>query len=131
MVEWEKEIGAISLFVEDLSRSKAFYEKAFGLSAINEDDVSVMFRFKDTFVFLTKASAADEIIGPVPVAAPGTGARSEFAIIVADVDAVCAELADNGVTLLSGPSDRSWGMRTAIFTDPDGHVWEIAQQIGN
>ncbi len=129
MIEWEKEIGAISLFVEDLSRSRAFYERAFGMSAVNEDDVSVMFRFKNTLVFLTKVGAADEIIGPVPVAAPGGGARSEFAIIVADVDGVCAELSDNGVTLLSGPSDRSWGMRTAIFTDPDGHVWEIAQQI--
>jgi catechol 2,3-dioxygenase-like lactoylglutathione lyase family enzyme len=131
MIEWEKEIGAISLFVGDLSRSRAFYEKAFGLSALNEDDVSVMFRFKNTRVFLTKASAADEIIGPVPVAAPGSGASGEFAIIVADVDGVCAELAENGVTLLSGPSDRSWGMRTAIFTDPDGHVWEIAQEIGS
>ena len=129
MVEWEKQIGAISLFVEDLGRSKAFYEKAFGMPALNEDDVSVMFRFKDTFVFLTKASAAGDIIGPVPVAAPGSGARSVFAIIVADVDGVCAELADNGVTLRSGPSDRSWGMRTAIFADPDGHVWEIAQEI--
>jgi lactoylglutathione lyase len=129
MVEWEKEIGAISLFVEDLSRSKAFYEKAFGLTAQGEDDVSVMFRFKDTWVFLTKATAAQEIIGPVPVAAPGGGARSEFAIIVPDVDAVGAELAENGVTLLSGPQDRSWGMRTVIFTDPDGHVWEIAQEI--
>ena len=22
-----------------------------------------------------------------------------------------------------------WGMRTAAFTDPDGHVWEVAQEL--
>jgi uncharacterized glyoxalase superfamily protein PhnB len=33
------------------------------------------------------------------------------------------------VTLLNGPMDREWGMRTASFTDPDGHIWEIAQQL--
>jgi uncharacterized glyoxalase superfamily protein PhnB len=25
--------------------------------------------------------------------------------------------------------DREWGVRTACFTDPDGHVWEVAQQL--
>jgi len=33
------------------------------------------------------------------------------------------------VSLLSGPSDRAWGMRTVTFADPSGHVWEIAQPI--
>ena len=46
-----------------------------------------------------------------------------------DTDAVCAELATRGVELLNGPVDRAWGMRTASFTDPDGHIWEVAQQL--
>jgi uncharacterized glyoxalase superfamily protein PhnB len=25
--------------------------------------------------------------------------------------------------------DRVWGQRTASFEDPDGTIWEIAQQI--
>jgi uncharacterized glyoxalase superfamily protein PhnB len=45
------------------------------------------------------------------------------------VDAVCALLEQRGVTLLTGPVDRVWGMRTATFTDPDGHSWEIAQEL--
>jgi uncharacterized glyoxalase superfamily protein PhnB len=52
-----------------------------------------------------------------------------FAIIVDDVDAVCAELAGKGVALLNGPQDREWGMRTANFQDPDGNVWEIATPV--
>jgi uncharacterized glyoxalase superfamily protein PhnB len=25
--------------------------------------------------------------------------------------------------------NRDWGMRTACFADPDGHIWEIAQEL--
>ena len=53
----------------------------------------------------------------------------QFAIIVEDVDAVRAELEAGGVTLISGPGNREWGMRTVTFADPDGYVWEIAQPI--
>ena len=45
------------------------------------------------------------------------------------MDAVCAELARRGVQLLNGPMDRPWGIRTASFTDPAGHIWEIAQDL--
>ena len=39
------------------------------------------------------------------------------------------QLAARGVELLNRPMDREWGMRTAAFTDPDGHVWEVAAKI--
>ena len=42
-------------------------------------------------------------------------------------DAVCARLTARGVTLLNGPMDRPWGIRTASFRDPGGHVWELAR----
>ncbi len=38
-----------------------------------------------------------------------------------------AELDRRGVALLNGPVDRPWGVRTAAFADPSGHVWEIAR----
>jgi catechol 2,3-dioxygenase-like lactoylglutathione lyase family enzyme len=25
--------------------------------------------------------------------------------------------------------DSGWGMRTAAFSDPDGHIWEVAQEL--
>jgi hypothetical protein len=34
-----------------------------------------------------------------------------------------------GVVLLNRPVDRPWGMRTASFTDPAGHIWEVAQDL--
>jgi uncharacterized glyoxalase superfamily protein PhnB len=50
----------------------------------------------------------------------------QLTIPVDDVDVRCAELAALGVELLNGPMDRPWGIRTASFTDPAGHIWEIA-----
>jgi len=48
---------------------------------------------------------------------------------VDDADATCAQLQARGVELLNGPMDRAWGLRTATFTDPDGHIWEIASEL--
>lgn len=55
------------------------------------------------------------------------GPRSVFTIHVDDVDAMCAELTARGVELLNGPMNRPWGVRTASFVDPGGHIWEIAK----
>ena len=70
---------------------------------------------------------AHELIGPAKVASPDAGARFQFTISVDDVDATCAELAARGVELINGPMDRAWGVRTACFADPAGHIWEIAK----
>jgi uncharacterized glyoxalase superfamily protein PhnB len=48
---------------------------------------------------------------------------------VDDVDELHAELAAKGVEFVREPIDREWGLRTAHFKDPDGNVWEIAQQL--
>ncbi len=129
MVSWDKEIAAITLFVEDTRRSRAFYENAFDLAPAYEDETGSMFRLKNTLLFVTRSSQGPEMIAPAVVGAPGNGPRHVFAIIVDDVDAVCAELTGKGIALLNGPEDRSWGMRTANFQDPDGYVWEIATEL--
>jgi catechol 2,3-dioxygenase-like lactoylglutathione lyase family enzyme len=127
MADWEKEIGAMTLFVQDLDRCKAFYEDVFGLRAQVPDQDTAMFRFTNVFVFLHKAAQTRE---PVPeIRQEALKGAGQFAIIVDDVDAVCEELGQRGVDLISGPADRPWGMRTVTFADPAGHVWEIAQEI--
>jgi catechol 2,3-dioxygenase-like lactoylglutathione lyase family enzyme len=123
---WPGGISAITLFVQDVVATKAFYGAVFGLPVVFEDDVSVVYRFGSTLVNLLAATEAPELIEPAVVAPPGTGATTQFTLTVEDVDAVCAELATRGVTLLNGPIDRPWGVRTACFADPSGHIWEIA-----
>jgi catechol 2,3-dioxygenase-like lactoylglutathione lyase family enzyme len=102
-------IGAITLFTEDLDRSKQFYLEAFGLPVAFEDENSAVFGFGNTVINLLKIPAADELIEPGTVASREAGARFELTIGVDDVDAVCGELAKRGVTLLNGPMNRPWG----------------------
>jgi catechol 2,3-dioxygenase-like lactoylglutathione lyase family enzyme len=124
-----KSISAITLFVEDLERSTLFYQKVFGLPVFFEDDNSAVFSFENTLINLLQTSAARGLIDPGAVAESGAGSRFQLTIPVDDVDAGCAELAARGVELLNGPMDRAWGVRTASFTDPGGHIWEFAQQL--
>jgi catechol 2,3-dioxygenase-like lactoylglutathione lyase family enzyme len=124
---WPRGIGAITLFVEDLEAAKRFYGEVFGLPVAFEDENSAVFDFGNTIVNLLKSTAARELVEPAAVASREAGARHVFTIEVDDVDATCAELKTRGVELLNGPMDRPWGVRTASFVDPGGHVWEIAK----
>ncbi len=121
-------VSAITLFVEDPRRSKSFYENL-GVPVLFEDDESVAFRFENTIVNLLQRAAAPELIDPARVADADSGSGFQLTLGVDDVDEACAQLASRGVELLNGPSDRPWGVRTAAFADPDGHVWELAQQL--
>ena len=127
MEAWPNGIKAITLFVEDLNACKQFYQEVFGLTVMFEDDDSAVFNFGNTLINLLNSTAAVELIDPAPVGERGAGSRIQLTIEVDDVDALCAQLAERGVQLLNGPMDRPWGLRTASFTDPGGHIWEIAQ----
>jgi catechol 2,3-dioxygenase-like lactoylglutathione lyase family enzyme len=125
--QWPGGIAAITLFVEDLAAAKAFYEEVFGLPLFFEDEVSAVFKFGGTLVNLLQVSEAPSLVDPASVAAPEAGVRFQFTLGVDDVDATCEELKSRGVELLNGPIDRPWGIRTASFRDPGGHIWEIAK----
>jgi catechol 2,3-dioxygenase-like lactoylglutathione lyase family enzyme len=124
---WPGGIGAITLFMEDLEAAKHFYEQVFGLPIVYEDENSAVFRFGETLVNLLRSAEAPGLIAPAAVAPAEAGARFQFTLGVGDVDAMCDELKSRGVELLNGPMDRPWGIRTASFRDPGGHIWEIAR----
>jgi catechol 2,3-dioxygenase-like lactoylglutathione lyase family enzyme len=124
---WPKRIGAITIFVDDLDVAKSFYANAFERPLVFEDADSAVFDFGNTIVNLLKTSAAGELLEPATVGSKDAGPRFQVTIEVDDVDAVCARLTERGIALLNGPMDRPWGVRTASFVDPAGHVWEIAK----
>jgi catechol 2,3-dioxygenase-like lactoylglutathione lyase family enzyme len=127
MSSWPGPISAITLFVEDLSATKNFYREVFDLAVHYEDEASAVFNFGNTLINLLVAPEAAGLIAPAVVGGPDTDARAQFTITVDDVDALCAQLQARGVELLNGPMDRPWGIRTASFKDPAGHIWEIAK----
>jgi catechol 2,3-dioxygenase-like lactoylglutathione lyase family enzyme len=127
---WAKGIGAVTLFVEDLAAARRFYNDALGLAVHFEDEESVVFAFGDLLVNLLDVAAAPELIAPRKVAPQGAGVRMQLTVEVDDIDDAVSRLRTHGVELLNGPLDRPWGMRTAAFCDPAGHVWELGARIG-
>ena len=123
---WPGVITAITVFVEDLEAAKRFYREVFELPVVFEDDNSAVFRFGETVVNLLNVSEAPGLVEPATVASRDAGVRFQFTLAVDDVDAMCEQLKARGVELLNGPLDRPWGIRTASFRDPGGHIWEIA-----
>ncbi|MFG2432120.1 VOC family protein [Streptomyces sp. NPDC048590] len=124
---WPGAITAVTLVTEDLPATRDFYREVFGLPVHYENDNSAVFRFGGTLINLLDATAAPELMEPAAVAPVGAGSRQVFTLTVEDVDATCEKLAARGVELLNGPMDRPWGIRTASFRDPGGHIWEIAK----
>lgn len=122
-------IEVLTLFVDDIADTKAFYTKVFAPEVLFEDEVSAVLRFSGVMVNLLAASEAPTLVTPLPVAEAHAGSRLLLTIRVSDADATCKVLAELGVSLLNGPIDRPWGRRTAAFADPSGHVWEVAQVL--
>jgi len=123
---WDKRIGVIDMYIEDVEGTRAFYERAFGLLAQRHPDGLVYFTFGETIMHLRHVGSAAEFIGPARAATGKDGSRGVFTIFTENVDAVCSELTDRGVALLNGPTGRWWGIRNACFADPSGQIWEIA-----
>lgn len=126
MATWTNGIPAITLFVEDLAAAKGFYQRVFDLPVKFEDADSAVFDFGNTLINLLIGRAVPELIEPAQLADPAAGVRLQLTLQVKDVDAAVAELQSRGVELHNGPMDRPWGIRTASFRDPAGHIWEVA-----
>lgn len=124
-----RQIFANTLFVSDILISTKFYVEVFGVNPVFEDENSAVFKFGEVLINLLVEKEALELIAPVQVADKVSGSRFQLTLQVADVDSEIARLDDFGIKLLNGPIDRPWGVRTALFSDPDGHLWELAQQL--
>ena len=127
MSTWPGGIAAVTLFCDDLPAATEFYQRVFGLPVFYEDGDSAVFSFGGVLINLLDTGQAPALIAPAAVADASAGHRMQFTLGVDDVDAMCAELTAKGVHLLNGPLDRPWGIRTASFVDPAGHIWEIAR----
>jgi len=125
-----KTVSAITLLVEDLEAAKTLQETVFGKPLRFEDESSAAYDFDVVLVNLLSATSAHDLVAPATVASAGTGQRFVLSVEVDDVDTVCERLRAAGIAPLNGPMDRPWGIRTASFQDPAGHVWEIAHPLG-
>lgn len=119
-------VTLISLGVDDLERSGAFYEALGWQAAENLPEVR-FYRLKGLMLGLIGIDALATDQGR-PGARLGTGAMTlaQNYRSPAEVDTAFADAIAAGATVLKRPEQVHWGGYSGYFADPDGHVWEIA-----
>jgi uncharacterized protein len=130
MSPMEQRVSLITLGVADLARARSFYE-ALGWATRSEPDADVVFFQAAGMVFglwdrarLALDSGVQDTPGFSGVVLAHNVASSD------DVDAVMAQASAAGATITRRPGVTFWGGYTGVFTDPDGHPWEIAHNPG-
>ncbi|HEX6746511.1 MAG TPA: VOC family protein [Longimicrobium sp.] len=128
----EPRISLITLGVDDLARSLAFYRDGLGWtpsSASVEGEVAFFRAGGVVLALYSHASLARDASLP-----DRRGAWKEFGgIAIAhnvrardEVDATLELAVRAGGRLLTPAADAEWGGRSGYFADPDGHPWEVA-----
>lgn len=124
----EKSIANV-IFVKDLQKSTEFYRDVLEIkhSGLNEAAGGSYFEIGDIYLILLNSAGKADLLGPsVDKNIEINGHKTVLlSYSVKDVDAAYEQLKAKGVNFITTPTDRSWGMRNAHFTDPEGNVLEI------
>jgi predicted enzyme related to lactoylglutathione lyase len=120
-MDWKLELVAVP--VSDVDRAKRFYTEQVGFNADHDHKISDELRF----VQLTPPGSACSIALGVGVTDAAPGSVNGLQIVVADIEAAHAHLADRGVEV-SEVQDFPWG-RFVFFADPDGNRWAVQQIV--
>ncbi len=124
----EQRLSIVTLGVQDLARSRAFYDRL-GWKVANEDgaDAIVCYDLNGIGLALYPWEALAE---DAQVPAGGTGFRGiTLAYNVRskqEVARVLAAAVDAGGAISKEAQDTSWGGHSGYFADPDGQLWEVA-----
>jgi uncharacterized protein len=126
----EQRISLITLGVADVARARAFYEQL-GWRG-QEIEETVFFQAGGAGVVLW---GRDKLADDAGVADQNPESFGGFALAHnvrsrAEVDEVLAEAALAGATITQVARETFYGGYAGSFTDPDGHIWEIAYNPG-
>ena len=124
-------VSLVTLGVRDLARATAFYESlGWELSSASSGDVSFLRTAGALLALFPHGDLVADANLPADDAQPPTTFRGvTLAINLESADRVDAAMVDAervGATVLKPPQPTEWGGYGAYFSDPDGHVWEVA-----
>lgn len=126
----DQRVSLITLGVADVTRSRAFYE-ALGWRG-QETQGTVFFQAGGMAVVLWSRRLLAEDSGIEDDGGSGFGgiALAHNVRSAAEVDDVVARAEAAGATVTRRPAETFYGGYAGCFTDPDGHVWEVAHNPG-
>jgi len=107
--------------VSDVDRAKTFYTEKVGFNADHDHRVNDEIRF----VQLTPPGSACSIALGTGIVDTPPGSVQGMQLVVPDVHAARAELAERGVAV-SDVQEFAWGS-FVFFSDPDGNGWAVQQ----
>lgn len=127
----EPRISLITLGVSDLERSLRFYRDGLGLPTTWSADKGVIFfQTRGTTLALYPRDELAKDVSPALAGAP----PARFSGITlahnvrtrAEVDQVLEQARSAGAKIEKPAAETFWGGYAGYFSDPDGHLWEIA-----
>jgi catechol 2,3-dioxygenase-like lactoylglutathione lyase family enzyme len=122
-------VSVIALGVRDLAEAKRFYSEGLGWPIQQDYNVWVGLSLNNGSSMLG-LYPWDAVAADAGVPAEGSGFRGvTLAYLVRSserVDAVLAEAARAGGTIIRPAEDAQWGGRFGYFADPDGYLWKVA-----
>jgi hypothetical protein len=120
-------VTLITLGTDDMNRARNFYAALGWTPHPSSQDEVTFYQMHGALLGLFSRAALAKDQGR-PGAELGTGAMT-LAQNFADragVDAAWRAALDAGAKALKAPEELFWGGYSGYYTDPDGHVWEIA-----
>ena len=127
-------IKVLTLGVNDLERSLAFYRDGLGLPTKGiigqefEDGAVVFFDLNDDLILALYPTASLSKDAKVEATRSRLGAVSIGHIVNSkeEVDLLMRRAEQAGAVITDPAHDRFWGGYSGYFHDPNGHLWEVA-----
>lgn len=122
----QQRVSLVTLGVGDLERARAFYEAVGWTTGAEPGADVVFFQAGGMIVALWDRLALAADSGMAEARAPGGIVLAYNVGSPGEVDSVVAEAQAAGATVTRAPGDTFWGGYSGVFTDPEGHPWEVA-----
>jgi hypothetical protein len=124
-------ISIITLAVDDLARAKQFYVEGLGLPIHGDDKEEqeniVFLELEGTWLSLYPREKLAEDVGIDATRTGFSGVTLAHNVSTErEVEEVLERAKNAGATIVKPGQSVFWGGYSGYFTDPDGHLWEVA-----
>lgn len=124
----KQSISFITLAVNDFNTELKFYTDTLGWEPFTVITDTIAFFNTGSFVFsICRYEELANDIGQPLETRPYIGVTlAQNVASEAKVDEIFSRLCSAGVTIVKEPVRANWGGYSGYFSDPEGHLWEVA-----